>query len=166
MHEVVIPLTIRDLTVDDLPMLNEPPAHLTAIAKELNRARQGEVDYLAVCGPNNQPLASGAVDFTKPANGATLYQLAVLEPFRSCGIGTVLVEALEQRIIARGIYLAELGIDVASPRPKALYERLGYTVSGTKLGSWDVDAPDGTTTRYETTITLLRKQLLPAPADS
>jgi hypothetical protein len=40
-----------------------------------------------------------------------------------------------------------------------LYERLGYVVSGSELGSWDEEALDGTVTRYETRITLLRKQL-------
>jgi hypothetical protein len=55
--------------------------------------------------------------------------------------------------------LAELGVDDASSRPRGLYERLGYVVSGSEIGSWDVDAPDGSVTRYQTTITLLRKEL-------
>ena len=86
-------------------------------------------------------------------------QLSVLEAFRSCGVGTVLVHALEERIRARGLPFAELGVDDASPRAQRLYERLGYVVSGSETGSWDVDAPDGSVTRYETTITLRRKQL-------
>jgi hypothetical protein len=53
----------------------------------------------------------------------------------------------------------ELGVDDASSRPRGLYERLGYVVSGSEIGSWDVDAPDGSVSRYETTITLLRKEL-------
>ncbi len=159
MPEVVIPLTVRDLTVDDLPSLGESPAKLTSMVEELTRAQRGEVDYLAVCTPSGHPVAYGAVDFTKPTGGATLYQLSVVEPLQSCGIGTILIRALEQRIRARGITLAELGIDDASPRPQALYERLGYQVSGTEPGSWDITTPDGGTARYETTITLLRKQL-------
>jgi len=58
-----------------------------------------------------------------------------------------------------GRIVAELGVDDASTRPQRLYERLGYVVSGSETGAWDVDAPDGSVTRYETTITLLRKQL-------
>ena len=161
MHEVVIPLTIRDLSVEDLPSLGEPRSKLIAMRKELERVRLGEADYLAVCTPSGHAVGFGAVDYIKPTGGATLYQLSVLEPLQSCGIGTILIHALEERIRARGLPFAELGIDDASSRPRALYERLGYVVSGAETGSWDVDAPDGSVTRYETTITLLRKQLPP-----
>jgi ribosomal protein S18 acetylase RimI-like enzyme len=160
-HEVVIPLTVRDLTVEDLPTLGESPSKLVSMTKELKRAEVGEVDYLAVCPPSGRPVGYGAVDYLKPAGGATLYQLSVLEPLQSCGIGTILIQALEDRIRARGLPLAELGVDDASPRAQRLYERLGYVVSGSELGSWDVDGPDGSVTRYETTITLLRKELQP-----
>jgi GNAT superfamily N-acetyltransferase len=158
-HQVVVPLTVRDLTLEDLPGLGEPPSKVVSMEKELARARLGEVDYLAVCTPSGQPVGFGAVDFTKPVGGATIYQLTVVEPLQSCGIGTILIHALEDRIRARGVPLAELGIDDASPRPRRLYERLGYVVSGTELGAWNVDGPDGSVSRYETTITLLRKEL-------
>jgi ribosomal protein S18 acetylase RimI-like enzyme len=157
--EIVVPLTVRDLAFEDLPTLGEPPSKVLAMEKELERVPLGEADYLAVCTPSGQPVGFGAVDYTKPAGGATLNQLSVLEPLRSCGIGTILIQALEERIRARGIALAELGIDDASPRPQRLYERLGYSVSGTETGSWNVDTPDGTVVRYQTTITLLRKPL-------
>ena len=53
--EVVIPLTVRDLTVEDLPSCawSGSATHLTSIARALERARRGEVDYLAVC-PSHQ----------------------------------------------------------------------------------------------------------------
>jgi GNAT superfamily N-acetyltransferase len=130
-YEVVVPLTVRDLTEADLPRLGEPPTKVVAMRKELERVQLGEADYLAVCTP------FGA----------------------ACGVGTVLIHALEERIRARGLPFAELGVDDASPRPQRLYERLGYVVSGSETGSWDVDAPDGSVIRYEATITLLRKQL-------
>jgi ribosomal protein S18 acetylase RimI-like enzyme len=157
--EVVVPLSVRDLTAADLPGLGESPSKLVSMRKELERAARGEVDYLAVCGPAGQPLGYGAVDYLKPAGGATLYQLSVREPVQSCGIGTVLIHALEERTRARGIPFAELGVDDAWTRPQRLYERLGYVVSGSETGSWNVDGPDGSVSRYETTITLLRKQL-------
>jgi ribosomal protein S18 acetylase RimI-like enzyme len=157
--EVVVPLTIRDLTPEDLPSLGDPPSKLASMAGELERVRLGEVDYLAVCGPSGEPIGYGAIDYTKPVGGATLYQLSVIGPLQSCGIGTILVEALENRARARGITLAELGIDDTSPRPQRLYERLGYAVTGTEKGAWNVDGPDGVVSRYETTITLLQKQL-------
>lgn len=60
----------------------------------------------------------------------------------------------------RGLRWAELGVDDNDSRPRALYERLGYVVSGSEIGSWDQDAVDGSVTRYETPITLMRKELI------
>ena len=159
MPEVVLPLTVRDLTADDLSSLGWRGTELASRVEALERARRGEIDYLAVCPPSGVPVATGGVDFTKPPGAATLWQLSVDEALRSCGIGTILIHALEQRIRAHGLRWAELGVDDNSSRPRALCERLGYVVTGKEVGSWNVDAPDGSVSRYETTITLMRKEL-------
>ena len=49
--------------------------------------------------------------------------------------------------------------DRLCPRARKLYDRLGYTAYDRALESWDEQAPDGTTTRYETMCTLMRKEL-------
>ncbi len=159
MPEIVLPLTVRDLTTEDLTFLTWSGNALKSRIEALERADRGEVDFLAVCPPSGVPVATGGVDFTKPPGAATLWHLSVDGSLRSCGIGTILIHALEDRIRARGLHWAELGVDVNEARPQRLYERLGYVVSGTEHGSWDEDAPDGSTRRYETTITLLRKEL-------
>ena len=78
---------------------------------------------------------------------------------QSCGIGTILIQAAEQWIRARGLHRAELGVEECNPRARALYERLGYVAYGREPASWDEEAPDGTITRYETVCTLMRKEL-------
>jgi ribosomal protein S18 acetylase RimI-like enzyme len=88
-----------------------------------------------------------------------VWQLSVHPTLRSCGIGTILIRALEQRIRARGLTRVELGVDENEPRPLALYERLGYVAYGREPDAWDMEAPDGSITRYETTCILLRKDL-------
>jgi len=55
----------------------------------------------------------------------TLWQLTVHPALRSCGIGTILIRAAEQRIRARGLCRAELGVEELNQRARALYERLG-----------------------------------------
>ena len=55
--------------------------------------------------------------------------------------------------------IGSLGVDENHPRPRSLYERLGYVASGREPGSWDEAAPDGSISRYETMITLMRKDL-------
>jgi ribosomal protein S18 acetylase RimI-like enzyme len=115
--------------------------------------------HLAVCPPSDLPVALGGVDYALTPGAGTLWQLSVHESLRSCGIGTILVQAAEQRIRARDLNRAELGVDENHPRPRALYERLGYVAHGREPGAWDQEAPDGSVTRYETMITLMHKPL-------
>lgn len=159
--EVVIPLTIRDLTAEDLPSCawSGGATHLASVAKALERARRGEVDYLAVCPPSGLPVAIGGVDYAEHPGTGTLWQLAVHGALQSCGIGTILIQAAEQRILARGLHRAELGVEESNPRARALYGRLGYVAYGRAPDSWDEQAPDGTIFRYETMCTLMRKEL-------
>ena len=159
--EVVIPLTIRDLTVEDLPSCawSGGATHLVSVAKALERARRGEVDYLAVCPPSGVPVAIGGVDYAQKPGAGTLWQLAVHGALQSCGIGTLLIQAAEQRILGRGLHRAELGVEEPNPRARALYDRLGYVAYGRAPDSWDEQDADGTVFRYETMCTLMRKEL-------
>ncbi len=161
MPEVVVPMTVRDLTAEDLPWCtwSGSALYVAGLARTLDRARRGEVDYLAVCPPSGMPVALGGVDYTKIAGAGMLWQLAVYGPLQSCGIGTLLIRACEQRIRARGLRHAELGVELDNPRARALYERLGYVAYGSQPEAWDVEAPDGSVTRYETVCSLMHKKL-------
>lgn len=158
---VSIPLSVRDLTRADLPCCDwagEPP-HLDYVAAALDRARAGEVDYLAVCGPAGIPLGIGGVDYVIRPDAGTLYQLAVRPALRSCGIGTALIHAAEDRIRARGLHRAELAVEESNPRARALYLRLGYCAYRSEQHCWDIANPDGSLARYQTSCTEMRKPL-------
>lgn len=159
--EVVIPVVVRDLVAADLPACawSGSAAHLVQVARELERATAGDVDYLAVCTPVGRPVAIGGVDYQVAPGAGTLWQLGVLPALQSCGLGTVLVSAAEARIRSRGLRRAELGVEESNPRARALYERLGYEAYGSRPDGWDVEAPDGSLRRYETMCTLMRKTL-------
>lgn len=159
--EVVVPVHVRDLTPADLPACawSGSAAHLVQVARELERAAAGEVDYLAVCTPAGLPVAIGGVDYQVTVGAGTLWQLGVLPALQSCGLGTVLIGAAEDRIRSRGLRRAELGVEESNPRARALYERLGYVAYGRRPDAWDVAAPDGSLRRYETMCTLMRKDL-------
>lgn len=158
---VTVPLAVRDLTPADLPSCgwSGSPLHLENVARQLARARLGEVDYLAVCTPSGTPVAKGGIDYGVRAGAGTLWQLAVLPALRSCGIGSVLIAAAEQRILDRGLDRAELAVEEDNPRARALYERLGYTAYGREKQSWDAQGPDGAVRRHETWCALMRKRL-------
>lgn len=66
MTEVVLPVTIRDLTRQDLPSCawGVSAWDLARLGRALERAERGEVDYLAVCPPSGLPVALGGVDCT------------------------------------------------------------------------------------------------------
>lgn len=152
---------MRDLTPADLESCSWAGSdhHLRGVARELERARTGDVDYLAVCTAADIPIAKGGVDYRAIEGAGTLWQLAVHPALQSCGIGTVLIGAAEQRIKARGLLQAELGVEERNARARALYERLGYVAYDSRPDSWDEQAPDGTLRRYETTCTWMRKRL-------
>jgi ribosomal protein S18 acetylase RimI-like enzyme len=117
------------------------------------------MDYLVVCTPTGISVAKGGIDYeTRPGAGA-LTQLAVRAELQSLGTGSFLIQTAEERIRARGLHRAELGVEEHNPRARALYERLGYVAYGRELESWDQETPDGTVQRYETMCTLMRKEL-------
>ena len=159
MGEMVLPLTIRDLTRGDLPACAWTGSSMSNFAKALDRADRGEIDYLAVCPPCGLPVAVGGIDYTLSAGAGTLYQLAVHGAVQSCGIGTLLIGAAEQRIRARGLHRAELAAEHDNPRARALYERLGYVGYDSRPEEWDEQAGDGSVSRYRTVCTLMRKEL-------
>lgn len=158
---VSIPLLVRDLTRADLPCCGwaGAPPHLDYVAKALDRAADGEVDYLAVCGPADLPVGLGGVDYTVRPGAGTLWQLAVHPALRSCGIGTALIDAAETRIRARGLRRAELAVEDTNPRAMALYRRLGYVACGKAQHSWNIANPDGSLAHFHTRCTEMRKDL-------
>ncbi|GAB7028996.1 GNAT family N-acetyltransferase [Streptomyces sp. NPDC021749] len=161
MSDVVLKLSARDLVHADLASCGWAGSahHLTDVARQLERARTGEVDYLAICPATDIPVAKGGVDYQVTEGVGTLWQLAVHPALQSCGIGTFLVASAELRIRERGLRQAELAVEDANPRARALYERLGYVAYDRRPDSWDEQAPDGSLRRYETMCTVMRKQL-------
>ena len=158
MTRIVVPLTVRDLATRDLASCAWSGLGASLIT-ELERAGRGDADYLVVCPPSGLPVALGGVDYAVNRRAGTLYQLTVHGALQSCGIGTILIGAAEQRILARGLHRAELAVEENNPRARALYERLGYTAYATKPEAWLDEAPDGSRFRYETVCTLMRKDL-------
>lgn len=88
-----------------------------------------------------------------------MWQLATMRPLWSLGLATRLLTEAERRVRGRGLEWVVLGVEDNNPKARALYERLGYTVYGSEEAAWDSDGPDGTVSRYETTVTLLRKRV-------
>ncbi len=114
---VTLPVSVRDLLPQDLPACtwSGSDTHLRHVERELARAAAGEVDYLAVCTPADMPVAKGGIDYQVSGGAGTLWQLAVMPALQSCGLGTLLVRAAEQRIRDRGLRRAELAVEESIP---------------------------------------------------
>ena len=158
---VTVPVTVRDLTHADLADLRwcGPPSHLRNVSAQLDRVVLGEVVYLALCGPAGPPVAVGAADLARQVGSGRLFQLAVLPGLQSCGLGTLLIGALEDRVRERGLARVDLGVGEDNPRARALYERLGYVAFGSEVDRWEYEQDDGTAVEVQDLCTLLGKDL-------
>ncbi|WP_405413680.1 GNAT family N-acetyltransferase [Streptomyces decoyicus] len=158
---LIVPVRVRDLLPQDLPACSWSGSgtHLRQVERELVRVAAGEVDYLAVCTPMDLPVAIGGIDYQVREKAGTLWQLAVLPALQSCGLGTLLIRAAEQRIRNHGLRRAELAVEEDNPRARALYERLGYVAYGREPDAWDEEGPDGVILRHETICVLMRRDL-------
>jgi ribosomal protein S18 acetylase RimI-like enzyme len=158
---VTVPVTVRDLAHADLADLRwcGPPSHLRNVSGQLDRAARGEVVYLALCGPAGLPIAVGGADLARRAGTGRLYQLAVLPELQSCGLGTRLIGALEDRVRERGLSRVDLGVGEDNLRARALYERLGYVAYGSEVDRWSYERDDGSAAMVEDLCTLLGKDL-------
>ncbi|MBB6036260.1 GNAT family N-acetyltransferase [Phytomonospora endophytica] len=162
MPSVHISVTVRPLTISDLATCawSGGPGHLDAVADAL---RAPDFDYLAVCPEaSGLPVAIGGVNFAPRPGAGEITQLGVHPALQSCGLGTILITALEDRVTARGLTVAELGVETTNPRARALYERLGYRAFDTVRTGWDRRTEDGTVYRYETDCVEMRKHLTSA----
>lgn len=66
------------------------------------------MDHLATCPPPGVPVALGGIDYAKAPGAGTIWLLAVHAALRSCGVGTLLIVAAEQRVNV-GMCASQLG---------------------------------------------------------
>ena len=154
-------LAIGDLRADEVAELawSGNPAHLRSVAAALQRAAQGLEDYLVVRAPGGEPVAKMRIDYTSEADTGVFSQLATMDPLQGLGIATMLIGAGEQRVHARGLAFAALGVEDNNPRARHLYQRLGYQAADRQHASWETEDDTGVLRVYETTLTILRKRL-------
>ena len=157
---LIMTMTVRDLTIDDLPSItwSGTSTHLQYVAEAIERASRGEVDYLAI-SIDGQIRGIGGVDFTRNVGVGTLYQLTVHSDHQSHGIGTALIRALEKRILDRGLMVAELTVEQENDRARRLYEWLGYNIIGTTSESWKEEAENGEISMYTCQCFQMKKTL-------
>jgi len=154
-------LTIRDLEPGDLSDLDWSggSAHIRAVAAALQDSYAGDVGLVVLALANGRLVAMGGVDFRLDPRCGRLWMLAVHHRLQSLGLGTRLIAALEDRIVASGRSRARLSVELDNPRAADLYRRLGYRELGPVRESWPLD--DGGT--YVAACTLMERVLAAGP---
>jgi len=155
-------LVVNDLTLEDLNDIewSGGPLHPESVRKALERKNNGEVDYLTVRAPNGKPITIGGVDYKARKGTGTMWQLATMESLRGLGLGTKLIESLEQKIKGKGLKVATLSVEKDNPLARALYERLGYDIFDHDQESWEELDENGQPYTYVAEVDLMRKELL------
>lgn len=73
--------------------------------------------------------AVGSARFRLRPDHSYIERVAVLPSHRGRGIAGAMMRFLEEEALRRGLFEAQVGIRVALPRNRALYERLGYRLA-------------------------------------
>jgi ribosomal protein S18 acetylase RimI-like enzyme len=156
-----LPVTLGDLRDEEVAGLDWAggPSHRESVTAELMDRDAGLSDYLAVRGPAGLPIAVGGVRFDRRRDSGSIYQLSVMPHLQSCGVGTALIGALENRARGRGMSHADIGVSDGNPRARELYERLGYVAFGRGTDEWTYRDETGALVEVVDPCTLLSKDL-------
>ena len=151
-------LKIREATDEDIPTIKRvlyeavgwdpdrrlPPMEVTVVMPQLALYHRGwgrRGDFAVVAEVGDQ-VVGGAMCrlFTEDEHGEGFYDestpelgVAVWGERRGEGIGTRLIEELEQRLVSNGIGAISLSVESAN-RAHHLYERLGYELVAERDG--------------------------------
>jgi ribosomal protein S18 acetylase RimI-like enzyme len=162
-------VTIRPATADDLPKLEwfGQYWHFRDLFERTYREQLSGRRLMLVAEADNLLVGQVFIQFdsVEPrfADGvqrAYLYSLRVMKPFRRKGLGTQLVEAAEEAILARGLCWATIAVAKNNADALRLYERLGYCVFTDDPGHWSFTDPAGMRHHVSEPSWIMHKQLI------
>jgi len=141
-----IQIRIRTATAKDLPSLEWEGEYthfrrLFQQAYQQSQLRQGDM-YLAeipgvgIVGQAFVQYNSNRYDLADGHQRAYVYSVRVKSAYRDQGIGTRLLQTIENDLKARGFHYVTLNVAQDNPDARRLYERLGYRVIGDDPGEW------------------------------
>jgi len=174
---VQVQVQVRDCAGEDTGLLEAamPSRGIDVHAALFARQQQGEATYL-VAWSGRRPIGTVVVRWQGYRNRRSraaipgipvISNLGVIESERGRGVGTALMRAAEQRILAASHHEVALAVGIDNPRALALYLRLSYLDTGLReLDSYDYPDETGTLRRMEEENLLLRKAIRPSGSES
>jgi ribosomal protein S18 acetylase RimI-like enzyme len=88
-------------------------------------------------------IMSDSPDLIDGLRRAYVYSFRVRPPYRGAGLGTRMMQFVEEDLAQRGIHLVTLNVAQDNPGARRLYERLGYAVVGADPGRWSYPDHEG-----------------------
>jgi len=116
---------------------------------------------------NGYPIARLFIQFINPGRLAKgtkrgyIYSFTVMEPFRSLGIGTQMMNTAEAILIKRDYPIATISVAKANIRAYKLYLRHNYRIYGEDDGQWQYRDHQGNIHDVDEPSWLMKKQLIP-----
>lgn len=104
-------------------------------------------------------LRSGELDAADGIRRAYLFAFRVRPAWRNRGIGTLLMNYIENDLRERGFRFVTLNVAKENPDARRLYERLGYKVTGSKPGVWSYRDDEGNLQRVVEPAWRMKKRL-------
>jgi len=139
-------VTIRLAREEDLPALewNGEYRHFRNVfAQAWQRAQSGLtllwIAELSKVGLIGQAFIQLICDRPELADGRTrayLYSFRVRSPYRDQGLGSRILETVENDLRQRGFRYVTLNVSKDNPRAQKLYRRRGYRIVASEAGYW------------------------------
>ena len=149
----LLDLTIRQVTRADLPGLEwegEYWKFREMFADLYHNSLAGRTLMWVVVSPEGAligqafvMLKSGERDAADGKNRAYVFSFRVKESWRNQGVGSYLMNFVEDDLRQRGYQFVTLNVAKENTFALRLYTRLGYQVIGARPGIWSYRDPDG-----------------------
>lgn len=123
------PMTIKDVeAVSQIEQASfEQPWSMQSIRAEMTR---NDLAHYVVARAGEKLVGYGGIWLI--LDEAHVTTLAVSEPYRCCGIGTALLQALLQKASALGARRVSLEVRPSNHIARSLYDKFGFTVRGVR----------------------------------
>ena len=121
---------------------------------------EGKLDMYVVA-VEDFPIARIWLDWTKSAKLGIgeISSFEVMPPFRNIGIGSFMIESMEDILREKGLKRAQIGVDKSNDRAKKLYQKLGYKVVRDEQDSFVYFSESGEQKTYSSDCWFLHKMV-------
>jgi ribosomal protein S18 acetylase RimI-like enzyme len=162
-------VTVRHVRKEDLPAMewNGEYTHFRRVFEDAYRHMQlghsilwlAELNGVGLIGQVFIQLICDRHELADGRERAYLYSFRVQSQYRSKGLGTLMMNTVEEDLIERGFRIITLNVARDNPKAQQLYVRRGYYVVAPEPGTWSYPDEKGVWHQVEEPAWRMEKQL-------